>query len=464
MKLLIIPIFICLFTLACFAQKEMSIYSGKQVMLHEISAIDSITFPVGTNNPDSGKMKIHSGDLSKDYNNADIDSITFHKKLTPVYVTFYSHNEEDGYWKGLLTNEEAYREYRADLIKRIKIFHEYGIPLNWESDHPVLRAVAAFDKGDLLQETGGKNVVKWMAEDMGIIIDPHGHLSTYNHADLAYLIEQLGATPSKVIGGFAVFQCGESKGELSLMDWERGVNLDKDGNIRGRIYTDYIWRPLITGQPAMIGHTRDDFSSGVWRPGSSQDFMQHQAEGRYIYVGQGYPHDKLNVGNKSSGGADVLYNNAGYIYELTQKIATGVLPAGKMYTASMHHRDCPSVEPDVPSTLEGLRATLEALKPLVASGQVIYMDYESVAELWLEKYNGQPNQVFIDEFSVYPQIEEAVNAECTGGTAENCLVDGCPQGRVCLPVNKTCVPDCRTNSCPSQVPVCDEQTGLCMAQ
>ncbi len=89
--------------------------------------------------------------------------------LPPVYVTFYSHNEEGGYW---------------------------------ESDHPVLRAMAAHEQAALLDETQGKNVLAWMVEDMGMVVDPHGHLTTHNYADLAYLIQELGVSPSGVVGGF----------------------------------------------------------------------------------------------------------------------------------------------------------------------------------------------------------------------------------------------------------------------
>ena len=98
-------------------------------------------------------------------------------EVTPVYVSWYSHNEEGSYWENLVTDREAYLAYRADLVDRVSLLHQHGVVLNWESDHSVLRAMQEHEQGDVLDETGGKNILQWMVEDMGMVVDPHGHLT-----------------------------------------------------------------------------------------------------------------------------------------------------------------------------------------------------------------------------------------------------------------------------------------------
>ena len=376
---------------------------------------------------------------------------------TPIYVSFYSHNEEGGYWESLVDSEETYLEYRADLVQRVSLLHEHGASLNWQSDHAVLRAMANHEQTADLELTGGKPLLQWMTEEMGVVVDPHGHLTAYNMADLAYLIEQLGVEPSGVVGGFQLITCGETSDEVAYVDWESVIELE-DGVIHGRVFPDALWTPTVLAQPAMIGHTLDEFSSGVWRPGAEEDFIVHQPSGDLITVGQGYPHDQLNIGETNSGGATILYEGAGYIQELATKIASGEVDAGGFYTASIHLRDEPSLL-GVDSTLEGLRQTLDALAPLVESGQVVYLDYESVAALW-ESKGSEPTRLTIDAFSVADEVMAGFEQSCA--EPQGCLETGCPDGEVCMPNLDRCVADCRLSGCPEQVPYCDETTGICV--
>lgn len=403
---------------------------------------------------------ITEGDASPDGGDREPDGSN--EEVTPIYVSFYSHNEEGDYWENLVTDEGAYQEYRADLIARIRLLHEHGVRLNWETDHSTLRAMAAHESGDLLETTAGKNILRWMVEDMDMVVDPHGHLTTYNYADLAYLIEELGVTPSGVVGGFMLIECGEEPGEVAYADWEQVIELEADGLVRGRRFPDATWEPTVLAQPAMVGHAQDEFSSGVWRPGSVDEFLVHQPEGQLVVVGQGYPHDRLNLGEQNSGGIPVLYESAGYVHELAAMIEAGDVPADGFYTASIHLRDTISLI-GVESTFEGLRQTLDALAPLVASGQVVYLDYEAVVELWESEHNGESSRLEIDRFSIFDEIMEGFEESCAGSTP-SCVVNGCQEGEVCVPELDRCVVDCRLAGCPEALPSCDQTTGLCSDQ
>mgnify|MGYP001820356738 CR=1 FL=1 len=190
---------------------------------------------------------------------------------TPVYVTFYAHNEDT--WQNQMADEQSYLAYRNNLLEKLHLLADYGATLNWQSDIIVLEGMIDYEQGAMLDSTGGKNIVRYMVEDLGFAVDPHGHLRMCNYADLAYLVEQLGAPTPEVIGGCRVFEFGDDHlGFLSIIDWREEIELGSDGVIRGRLYPDYEWEPKILSVPAIAGHWFDDFSSGLWRPGPGTDF------------------------------------------------------------------------------------------------------------------------------------------------------------------------------------------------
>lgn len=330
------------------------------------------------------------------------------QKIEPIYVSFFSHNEEDDpYWLDLVGDRQRYEEYRSDLVAKIKLLRDYGAVLNWETDHVVLMAMKKYENGKLLKATNGKNILRWMVEDMGMAVDPHGHQSQYNNADLAYLIESMGVKPSSVVGGFELYRCGQVPGRLEQSNWKREMlNIDAEGTIRGRKFPHYSWRPKILGMPGMMGHIFDEFSSGVWRPQEEGDFLKHQANGRFIYIGQGYPHYPDIHASPNS--ISAWYNHVEYIRDLAGKIKSGQAPGGKIYTASVHLRDA---KPN--TSIASVKQTLEALKDLVQSGQIIYKDYEGVARIWREKYKEQPNRFGIENFSIYDRLISDVTDFCT---------------------------------------------------
>jgi len=379
--------------------------------------------------------------------------------LPPVYVSFYSHNEESVFWENLVGDGEAYGLYRQDLIARVSLLRERGATLNWGSDHAVLRAMAAHEKGSVLHDTGDRNVLAWMVEDMGVKVDPHGHLTTYNYADLAHLIRALGVEPTGVVGGLALYQCGEQEGEVAQQDWLELLEIGPDGTIKGRVFPDASWQPAILAQAAMAGHGLDEYSSGVWRPGGNGDFLTHDENGSLISLGQGYPHDGNNVSD-TLGSKTIWYEDAGYVRELADKISAGEVAADGFYTAAILLRDMPDVGDLV--TIEGLADTLDALADLVDSGRVVYLDHEAVVDLWAKEYGGRPFRLGLEGFSVWDDLWSEFLGLCWP-TGEDCGPDTCPKGEVCEPVKERCVPDCRIpgNDCPGALPQCNKETGLC---
>jgi hypothetical protein len=324
---------------------------------------------------------------------------------TPVYVTIYFHNEDS--WGPYVRTETDYRDYRANLLAKLQLAAQYKAKIDWQSDITVLQGMLDYEKGDLLTDTSGKTIVKYMAEDLGFSVDPHGHLNKCNYADLAYLVEQLGAPTPQVIGGCRLFEFGGSYlGFLNLLDWRKQIELGADGVIHGRLYPAARWTPTILSVPAMSGHWCDEWSSGVWRPGKGTDFFTDDPSGKIVYVGQGYPHSQANLGSKQASGATVFQQQVEYIQELTAKLASGELPADRIYTASLHVRDLPVVKDSGANvdTLEGLRTVLGALKPLHEAGKIVYATYPEVVEIWQSQYGAVASRVPFEGFSMCDQV------------------------------------------------------------
>ena len=400
---------------------------------------------------------------------------------TPIYVTFFSHNEEGDQWLAMIDDEKAYKDYRSNLISEIKLIKNYGATLNWETDWSVLMAMQKYEKGELLKETNNKNILKWMTEDMGVVVDPHGHLTKYNLADVAYLIRQFGVEPSTVVGGFAIYKCstGDSSKSFDQMAVYSQLEMNRNGLITGRVYKNSQWTAKILGQPGMQGHGYDEFSSGVWRPDMDGTFTDNDSSGKFIVVGQGYPHnyDLIHFGkdrssHKNSGGTTIWYKNAGYITELNSMLRSKKLPDGKIYTASISVRDS-KLETD----LKDLENTLKTLKPLQESGEIIYMDYENVAKTWKEKYAEVANRVDISKFSIYDDLMSEVKTMCltkspggSGSPTEGKCGDGKCEGPE---TGQNCPTDCQETTTQSNPPTtkgscgdgtCDsleQRVGLC---
>lgn len=172
-----------------------------------------------------------------------------------VYLTIVSHNEEPSAKRpDYLNDREFYLQNRALLIQLVNTISAHGAAYNFQSDWNFLQAVIRYDQGDVTKDTGGKNIVRWMAEDKGVEIDPHAHESQYNYADVAALIEQLGVAPSHTVGGFLYLPPGNPQG------WEK-----HKAGMSGAVYPGYFWRAdILWGASTMLHQGDDDRSSGVW--------------------------------------------------------------------------------------------------------------------------------------------------------------------------------------------------------
>ncbi|MBM4202045.1 MAG: hypothetical protein FJ189_12275, partial [Gammaproteobacteria bacterium] len=104
---------------------------------------------------------------------------------TPVHVTMVSHNETDNARYGLLDTESGYLAMRAAILQIAGLMTQYGAAWSHQSDWRFLEAVRRWDQGAVLNSTNGKNILRYLREDLGFEIDAHSHESEdYNYADV----------------------------------------------------------------------------------------------------------------------------------------------------------------------------------------------------------------------------------------------------------------------------------------
>jgi hypothetical protein len=270
--------------------------------------------------------------------------------VTPIYLTVVSHNEEPGNGRpDYLANRDYYLQNRRLVRSLALTITSRGATLNFQSDWNYLMAVAAYDVGQVVSDTNGKNIVRWMVEDLGVEVDPHAHETQYNYADVAYLIQQLGVAPSHTVGGFLYYPPENAQG------WERHMK-----GITGRVYPAYFWRAdLLWGAATYLHQGPDDQSSGIWRPQDHLDFYVDDPNQRLLYIGGG-------CGGQPG------------VWQLLADVGAARAPANGFYTANlMMIQDWMTDQ-----SIAQLGAFIDSLAPYVAQGRLRWSRLSATATAW----------------------------------------------------------------------------------
>ncbi len=290
----------------------------------------------------------------------------------PIYVSIFTHNEEpnSGQYPNFVEDESAFWEQRNGVVQFAQMLHEEGVSYNFQSDWTFLLAATLYDSGT--PSTQGKNVLRYLKEDLGFEIDPHAHETSYNYADVAYLIEQLGVEPSFVVGGFIADPPEKSKLEY----------LSKP--IQRRQYSSYIWQAEILMGAGTSLHVNEEalWVSGIWKPQNNEQFQVHDDAASLVAVGS-YTSE---------------WNG---LYELLELQKQGVLEPGKIYTASLFAKQKDFVNE---TYIEEFRQRIQDLADETAAGRIEWVGFGEVYSVWLMEYNAEPNQLFYtdvhsDEFA-----------------------------------------------------------------
>lgn len=317
--------------------------------------------------------------------------------MTPIYVTVGAHLENklplpcaqagcQGHCK------DAFLKFRGNVLQYAELMQRYGASYNVQTNwHMIELEDACVDDATRTATTKGKHVLVYLMEDLGAMIDPHAHEqqivrydTSYNYADIMQLIADQGvpAETLSVVGGCIAG---------SDYQWEHFA-----GGYAGNHYPQVRWTPRAFTFPAVHDHdpAGEDFTSGMWRPSAfdwepaagrqGEGYYSDDPSGAYAMIGSGYLHHCAGGYPKGD-----FWVASDYIEVLAQHIATGKAPGGRLYTSTVAMNQRHFKDPD--TYLSMMELQLQALQPLVESGQVVYAHFQELPDIWESQYASQPN-------------------------------------------------------------------------
>jgi len=274
-----------------------------------------------------------------------------------VYATVITHNEEPPGNPNYAQNPAVFWQHRAGLVRFAQMLYDEGVPYHFQSDWNFLLAVQLYDTGTV--ETNHRNVVRWIREDLGFEVDPHAHETQYNYADVAFLIQQVGVTPSHVVGGYIAWPP-----QNSILEhfWQP---------ITGNIYNT-VWQAEILWGGGTGLHQNEDtlWTSGVWRPESRFLFLCHADNallpnvGRYVST-----FDGLQV--------------------LLGKAQDGTLLPGRIYTQTTVLRQTSLISV---AFVDSIRQRIRGFQPAVDAGLLHWVFIPEMLETWQSEYASTPSR------------------------------------------------------------------------
>lgn len=190
-----------------------------------------------------------------------------------ILVSIVMHCEEPPAYPDFTTDEATFAEHRAAVLEFAHRLATYKVQFDYQSDWNFLKAMIAFDSGD--GATNGKNLLRYLAEDLGFAIDPHAHESSYSYADVAYLAELNGVVPSGIVGGYIAAPPQTSNLETF---WSP---------VGGTQYVSRSWQATALWGGGTGNHVNEEslHASGVWKPQDRGNPMEHDADAPLPNIG-----------------------------------------------------------------------------------------------------------------------------------------------------------------------------------
>ena len=313
-----------------------------------------------------------------------------------IYVSVFTHIEEASIrYPNFVDDEENFWAYREAIVAFAEMLQEEDVSYNFQSDWTFLLAATEYDEGTAT--TDNKNFLQYLKEDLHVEIDPHAHETKYTYADVAYLIEQLGVTPSFVVGGLIASPSEDSKLEYL---WTP---------IKGKQYPSYTWKAEVGWGGGTSLHQNEEalWVSGIWKPQDNEHFLVHDDDAPLTVIG---------------------HYNSGWdgLDELLELQEQGVLSPGKIYTISIPGLMLSQLGEDVVLTeeyknyIEEFREQIQSYEDETATGKIKWVGLGEVYDIWLTEYNAEPNQLFYTDI----HTDEADSSTTPSFSGESSCGDG----------------------------------------
>ena len=358
---------------------------------------------------------------------------------TRIYVALVSHNEESlqSFCTADFTQRDGYLLNRSRTLAFARMVLDHGAAWDLQSDWLYLEGVGQWDTGSVTANTGGQNLIAYLASlaPNRIVVDAHSHESRYNYADVAHLIENLGAPRTGVTGGFIYYPTANEV-------WTR-----LESPLAGVVFPSVTWTAdILWGAGTYLHLGPDSHVSGIWRPRDAQRFHEDDPARRLVNVGG--------------------YTGLVGVNDLLQRLRAGTLLPGHMYTVTIFFNQCTLTD----TTAAEQAAVVDAWAADVAAGNLVWATLPDMVRIWRQEYGSIPTILQADSapdggFDAGPPdgLPPFDGGTCSSGGS-------CATGTVCcaapLPCTGRCVPDCRIDggvACPTMAPVCDTTSGLCVA-
>lgn len=345
---------------------------------------------------------------------SDKAPVTSNDVQPPIYVSLVSHNEEplSRRYPNFPEDEASFEKHRDQVVAFAQKLYELDVPYSWQSDWAFLTAVQQFDDGTA--STNGKNMVQYLSEDLGVEVDAHAHQTRYNYADVNYLIQSLGITPTGVVGGLIVHPVSDSQYD--------GITK----SIQSTLDPSYIWTPKILWGGGSGLHLQDVDASGVWKPKDASHFFEPSEEGALTAVGT-YTSDWAGV------------------KALLAERAAGRLRSDVMYTVSVMVDQINIADTDIE---DEVYTEIEALADERAQGAIQFVNIQEVVQIWEEEFHSL-GFVYMDNSSTTtaPNIntQSTQKLPSTNRNTSSTVQKGACGDGVCTPFeqrSQVCTADC----------------------
>ncbi|MFN7560754.1 MAG: hypothetical protein ACK5TH_03155, partial [Prosthecobacter sp.] len=327
-----------------------------------------------------------------------------------VYLSIAVHSEEPGLGSATVpatpnfstVAKTTYVQWRSAILTFAQLCAARNLPWSFQSDWNFLEGVrryelstgAAYD-ATLMSNTAGKNVMRYLSENLGVTLDPHSHENSgYNYADVAWLLTQLGVTPTGVVGGHVYTGTG-------YQEWPKFVEEPLGLLCEKYSATGYRWKPVVMMGGGTASHADDPHGSGIWRPSytagttsaSKEQYFTHDPAGQIAAIGH-WDQD--------------LHANDQFL----RKLEDGIIPhQNKLWTLSrvFNHRDM--VQPGfltsiMPAQLDTIRRWRDAGRVTVAQYANVYAAWNGTSSLYRRSEDNVGFSLNWQDFS-YPQNSAA---------------------------------------------------------
>lgn len=300
-----------------------------------------------------------------------------------IYFALAVHSEEPG---GTPNTPDfrtvplaTYQSWRNAILWLAQECATRQIAWGFQSDWNFLEGAKRFETtaganytANLLTNTAGKNVFKYLQENLGVELDPHSHENSgYNYTDTAALLDDaLDCVPSGVVGGHVYTG-------TNFQNWPKFVT---GAGLTGAVYNTYVWKPHLLMGGGTANHRDDPHAAGLWRPAGTNAYLTHSPTGTIAAVGN-WEQDLFETDR------------------LLRMLESRELPhSNRLWTVGLvlNHRDM------FTTNLTRIRAQLDTIRRWRDAGRITVTNFEGIYATWT-------NAPFHGEASLYLRPEDNIS-------------------------------------------------------